>query len=93
MADETTSGSPYDMGIIYFSPLTAPRELSTFWASKDRRREVATKYKIRITRRNGVRAMVPDCQFDSRESAERYSDKYVPTFQRPEIVTVECGRE
>jgi hypothetical protein len=54
--------------------------------------ETATKYKIRITRRNGVRALVPDCQFDSRQSAERYSDKYIPTFQRPEIVAVVVGQ-
>jgi len=51
------------------------------------------KFKIRITRRNGVRAMVPDCQFSSRESAEAYSEKYIPTFQRPEIVTGAEGCE
>lgn len=46
----------------------------------------AAVFHVRITRRNGVRALIADCRFDSRESAERYVAKYVPTFQQPEIV-------
>lgn len=46
----------------------------------------ATAFRIRITRRNGVKALLPDCAFLLRESAEQYIRKYVPACQRPEVV-------
>lgn len=48
--------------------------------------DTVENFRIRITRRNGVRALVPDCSFLLRECAEQYAAKYIPKYQKAEIV-------